>query len=180
MGLGLLVMVFRFSRTRKANAERVPELDAAIASLDTAIEEMLGLDDADMAAFGEVLAAWRLPKESPAQVAERDAKVESSLEHAMAVPMRVVEIAENATTLAEPLTPCVSRNIIADLATGVELLSAAARSAHLMIAINATSLRDRDRARAALLRANQTLARLREARQKITHTATEAIDANAK
>ncbi|MFO1054519.1 MAG: cyclodeaminase/cyclohydrolase family protein [Planctomycetota bacterium] len=171
MGAALCAMVLRFSVDRPANAARSAAIAAAIGRLDETIARIRPLDERDMAAFEAVLAAYRLPKDDPA----RAVAIQTALIHAMDVPTEICAACAEALRLVEPLGDAVGRNIVVDLATGAELLLAAARSAHWMVAINATSSTDAAQAATALRNADGILHEVEERHARLIAHARKSI-----
>ncbi|MFC3962842.1 cyclodeaminase/cyclohydrolase family protein [Nocardia jiangsuensis] len=163
-GAALVAMVARYT-TRAKDAEHRPEIDRIIAAADAARERALALADADAAAFTAVGAAYRLPKESAAEQAAKQAAITESLLGAARVPADVVNAADEVLTLAADLLPIGNPNVVTDIGAAADAARAAATSSRLNIEINLVSLRgaaaDNDLAdfAAALARVEEITAR---------------------
>lgn len=104
--------------------------------------------DRDAAAFREVMAAWRRPKE------ERTPFVEQALRQAAEVPLEVFLKAGELKGRLEELKKAAPAKFASDIATGIALAEAARAGARANVEINLEGISDPDfRARAlALLR----------------------------
>jgi formiminotetrahydrofolate cyclodeaminase len=94
----------------------------------------------DAAAFSAVMDAYRLPKDSPEQMAARALAVESAMEAAARVPLGVVRTLVELLELAEQAVQLGNLNALTDAASGAELAYAALRSASLNVRVNLGSL----------------------------------------
>ena len=142
MGVALLLMAVRFSRGKKATAARDAELAAAEASLEALRAPAAALAEADAASFAPVAAAYGLPKQTPAEIAARDAAIRRGLVGAMRVPMQTLELVVAALRAVEPVLDCAGRTIVSDQAAGATLLRSAAEIACLNVRINARLIGD--------------------------------------
>ncbi|MFM8999112.1 MAG: cyclodeaminase/cyclohydrolase family protein, partial [Actinomycetota bacterium] len=145
--------------------------DAAIAR-----GEFLEAADRDGAAFDRVMAAFRLPRTTDGERAARTAAIQDAYAGAAAVPLEVAALATDLLATAATSIAEGNRNAASDGLSAAELLAAAARSAAANVAINARSLRDRDRAASLDAAVAGLLARidlgLRAARDAFAATAT--------
>jgi formiminotetrahydrofolate cyclodeaminase len=105
-------------------------------------DECLRLVDEDTAAFNAVMDAFRLPKATDAQKAERDAAVESATKRATLVPFRLLELSEELVKLAGTAARRGNKNSRSD--SGVAALTArtAADGAYYNVRINLPGLKD--------------------------------------
>jgi formiminotetrahydrofolate cyclodeaminase len=110
----------------------------AVARAETAIDELAGLAQADAEAFGELLAAWRIPREEPG----RQERVAAAALHASQVPLRIcrigVELARHAAWLARE----GKADLRGDAYTAAELARAGVRSAAQLVELNACQATD--------------------------------------
>jgi formiminotetrahydrofolate cyclodeaminase len=131
----LVAMVARYSDRgeepdARARAARIVQ-DADALRLHAA-----ALIDADMAAFGAVAAAYRLPRGSEdEQAARREAIAAASLA-AAEPPGEVIALATAVVALGEELYPVANRNVITDIAAAADAARAAAATARVNVEIN--------------------------------------------
>jgi formiminotetrahydrofolate cyclodeaminase len=124
-------------------------------------EEAAALAHADGEAYGHVLAALR---EAPGP--ERHRRLDDAVGEAIAVPMRVLELASEVATLAADVAESGNRNLEGDALTGSLLAEAAARSAATLAQMNASLLSPNAIAGAHLERLRPALARATRARER--------------
>jgi glutamate formiminotransferase/formiminotetrahydrofolate cyclodeaminase len=151
-------MVAGLSRKKKSQAAHAEALSEAWEAMRAAADALADAIDRDAASYDAVLAAMRLPRSTPEELARRDAAIEEATRGAAEVP---IEVAERAADLFErlgQLEAISSPSMISDLRVGRLLAAAAARGALENVAINLEGLRDaefagRMRARSAAVEA---------------------------
>lgn len=152
MGAALLLMVVRFSRGKKANEAREPDLERAERDIGACLSRLLPMGERDGAAFGLVTAAYKLPKGTEAEAGVRQRAIQQAMVGAMVVPEEALCAIRDVFVALEPVVICIGRSLASDCGAGVELLRAAAESSELMVRANASYLDDRALADAALER----------------------------
>lgn len=161
MGASLCAMAVRFCAGKEAAAGREADLAAVEHALDLCIEKLLPMAERDAASFERVAEAYRLPRSDDAADAVRTRAIQEALAGASVVPEEIVCMARDALAATARVVDCVGRALITDLGAGVELLDAAARSAELLVRINASYLKDRELARVTLERVGSVVTELR-------------------
>jgi methenyltetrahydrofolate cyclohydrolase len=137
----LVAMVARYSDGPKyaAHAAAIRRIrDAA----DELRENALDLAEDDAAAFTAVTDAYRLPKTTDAEAAERSAAIAAAVLAAARPPAFVVGVAGRVLELAEELLPVSNRNVVSDVAAAAEAARAAATTARVNIEINLGGITD--------------------------------------
>jgi methenyltetrahydrofolate cyclohydrolase len=135
----LIAMVARYSDGPRHDAGVVGRVRAAT---DGLMDEALGLAEADSAAFGKVISAYRLPSQTPEEKAARSQAIASALGGAARPPADLMAATVRLTGLAEDLLPAANRNVISDLAAAAAAISAAAITAQINIEANLTGIKD--------------------------------------
>ncbi|WP_280365402.1 cyclodeaminase/cyclohydrolase family protein, partial [Nocardia abscessus] len=130
----LVAMVARYT-TRAKDAENRPVVDRIIEAADEARGRALALADADAAAFTAVGAAYKLPKETPEDLAARTAAINAALIEAARVPAAVIDEADEVLSLAAELFPIGNPNVVTDIGAAAAACRAAAPPTHLNIEI---------------------------------------------
>ena len=175
-GAALLEMVAALTVGRSDHAASEDRMRAIAADAAIARGEFVEAADRDGAAFDRVMAAFRLPRGTDDEKATRTVAIQAAYLGAAAVPLEVATLAADLLALAATSITEGNRNAASDGLSAAELLAAAARSAAANVAINARSLRDRDRAAELDAAAAALLARidadLRAARDAFAATAT--------
>ena len=94
--------------------------------------------DADCAAFSEVMAAYKLPKDSPG----RDPAIQSGLVRATEIPSRIATCAADALQVLEELRAIIHVNVTADLQVGMQMLRSSLRGAIANMRTNLGDVKD--------------------------------------
>jgi glutamate formiminotransferase/formiminotetrahydrofolate cyclodeaminase len=146
MGAALVAMVARLTLGKKKYAgvearmaEIVEQAEALRQSLQAAVA-------ADAAAFEQVMAAMRLPKEGEQERTARSQAVELATRKATEVPLAVAEQACQVLELAAEVTESGNVNAASDAGSAGALARACLTAAGLNVQINAASLADRSMA----------------------------------
>lgn len=138
----LVAMVARLTTGKKKYAAVEPQMYDLIEKAEGLRTELTAAVDEDAAAFDGLMAAMRLPKNSPEETAARAAAVEQATLGAIAVPLRVAGLALTAMELALQAATQGNANAISDAASGVALGRAALTGAGLNVRINCAGLAD--------------------------------------
>ncbi len=109
--------------------------------------ELLRLVDEDATAYQTVMGAYRLPRNTEAEVEARQAAIQQTLTEAARTQLAVAENAVKALRLLRRAAPIGNPNARPDVGVGALLAEAAARGAVLNVNVNARSLTDPDAAR---------------------------------
>jgi methenyltetrahydrofolate cyclohydrolase len=137
----LVSMVARYT-TGPRHAEHDALVTAVCDRADSLREKAIRLVDDDMAAFSGVIAAYKLPKSTPAEAEARSAAIAAAALQAAAVPADVADGAAEVIGLAEQLLPVGNPNVISDVAAAAEAARAAATTARVNVEINLSSIAD--------------------------------------
>ncbi|GGK37988.1 cyclodeaminase/cyclohydrolase family protein [Nocardia camponoti] len=135
----LVAMVGRYT-TRAKDADNRPVIDRIIEAADASRVRSLALADADAAAFTAVGAAYKLPKDTEDEVAERTAAINAALIEAARVPAAVIDEADEVLCLAAELLPIGNPNVVTDIGAAADAARAATLSSQLNIEINVGAL----------------------------------------
>ncbi len=153
-------MVAGLSRKKKSQAAHVEELNAAVAELRAAAQALTEAIDRDAASYEGVLAAAKLPKDTPENQQRRDAAIQGATRAAAEVPMQVAVAAVELCDHLGQLEAIVAASMLSDLRVGRLMAAAAARGALENVAINLESITDVGYVRAMQARAAALEARL--------------------
>jgi glutamate formiminotransferase/formiminotetrahydrofolate cyclodeaminase len=153
-------MVAGLSRKKKSQAAYVPDLSASIAELQEASATLASAIDRDAASYDGVLAAYRLPKETPEEREERDAAIQQALERAAEIPLQVAEAAVEVYERLGQLEAISAASMASDLRVGRLMAAAAARGALANVAINLEGITNRSVASGMASRSAAVEARL--------------------
>lgn len=108
---------------------------------------MLVIDE-DTEAYNQVMAAYKLPKETEVEKAERKKAIAAATLTAAEVPYKTMELSMAGLKIAETLTGKCNPNAISDLGTAAACLLAGFKGAWLNVKINMPGVEDKETAEA--------------------------------
>jgi methenyltetrahydrofolate cyclohydrolase len=149
-GAALIAMVGRLTVGKPAFADLEERLRSMTETADAATAAFEELADRDAHAFDGVMAAYKMPKATEEQLAERSAAIQEGLTDAASVPLEVARRAVGMMELAEDATAMGNPQAASDGFSAGASLYAGALCAMANVEINAGSLKD-PTARARLL-----------------------------
>ncbi|MGM9852410.1 MAG: glutamate formimidoyltransferase [Muribaculaceae bacterium] len=129
------------------------------------MERLLDLVDEDTAAFNRIMAAIQMPKSTDHEKDLRDKAMEEATLYATLVPLRTMRAANECFDICEAMAETGNPASISDAGVGVLAARAAVLGAGLNVRINAAGLKDREKAKELVGRAEaiEKEAREREA-----------------
>lgn len=142
----LVAMVARLTVGKKKYAGVESQMWALIEQADDLRTALTQAIATDAAAFDAILAAVRLPKNSPEEQAARATAMEQATLHAIEVPLYTAELAVRVLDLASKAAAMGNLNAISDAGTSAALARAALTGAGLNVRINCQSLQDQSSA----------------------------------
>jgi formiminotetrahydrofolate cyclodeaminase len=160
-GAALVVMVCRMPKTRTGDARERARLDEARATVTEAGDRLRRLVDEDSAAYDAVVAAYRLPKASDEEKAERKRAVDVAMAAATEVPLRTAEACLVVLGAAAAAATDGNPNALSDARTAAALAWAGLKGAAENVRINLGSPAPspaRDRIEALERKASELLA----------------------
>lgn len=165
-GAALVAMVARLTIGKKGFEAAESRMREIVTAADEGRAALLELADLDAKSFDEVMAAFKLPKESDEDKAARSQAIQRAMAGASEVPLRTARMAVSLMELAMEVTESGNPASASDGVAAAELLAAACRAAVANVEINAGSIKD-EAAASALRREGEELLRradqLREA-----------------
>ena len=144
MAAGLVGMVARLTVGKKKYTAVEEQMNAVISQADELRARLEQAVSRDAAAFDQVMAAYRLPKETDAQNAARTQAIQQATIHAAQVPLEVVEDAVDVLRLVRQAAENGNSNAITDAGSAAALARAALTGASMNVRINLTGLEDGD------------------------------------
>jgi len=140
MGAALGMMVTNLTIGKKKYAAVESEITAIRDKLEQLRDQLSALTDEDAKAFEPLSKAYSLPKE------EKELVLESALDVASAVPLKIMETILEVMEQLEVLGQKGSRLAISDVGVGILFAQAALESASLNVFINTKLMQNRERA----------------------------------
>jgi glutamate formiminotransferase/formiminotetrahydrofolate cyclodeaminase len=168
LSAALAGMVARLSIGKKKYAGVEAQMKEVAARADALRDKLTASIDEDSAAFTEVMNAFQLPKETPAEMAARNAQIQVATQHATIVPLHTARLCLEALDLIHYVAANGNINALSDAASGAFMARAAIEAAGMNVRINAATLDDNAQAQRyveewkniqsqTLLRVNQVL-----------------------
>lgn len=142
MAAALVAMVARLTLGKKKYAEVQDRMDALAHQADEARQFVEAAVQEDARAFEAVLAARRMPKQTPEEARVREEAIEAATRRAATVPLAVARHAAQLLEWAAEGVESGNVNAAADGASAAALARAALRAASLNVRANAQALRD--------------------------------------
>lgn len=149
LGAALGAMAARYSEGRKGSEEYDDQLAQEIGALDRMRGELLELVDADSDAYAGVTAAYKRPRSTDAEKAERRAAIQEALRDAMEVPLRTCRAAVAGLEVVDALEAHVNPNLASDVSVAATCFGACLRAAWSNVLVNLRSLKDAEAVAAA-------------------------------
>jgi glutamate formiminotransferase / formiminotetrahydrofolate cyclodeaminase len=142
LGASLGQMVAGLSRKKKSQALHFDQLSDALSEFQAASRSLAEAIDRDSASFEQVMAAYKLPKETSEQERIRDAAIQKALHGAAEVPLEVARKATDVFERLGQLEPISASSMYSDIRVGRLMAAAAVRGALENVAINLESITD--------------------------------------
>ncbi|PSR09930.1 MAG: glutamate formimidoyltransferase [Bacteroidetes bacterium] len=180
LGASLGTMVANLSSHKRGWDDRWAEFSTWAEEGQVLKDELLRLVDKDTQAFEDLMVAFRLPKGSPAEQAERQAAIQAATHGAMATPLQVMEAASRLFPLCRAMVEQGLVASVSDAGVGALCARAAIHGAYLNIKTNASGLKDAAVRSAMLARAATLLAQADEKEREILALVHEVIEKGGK
>ncbi|HKG94169.1 MAG TPA: glutamate formimidoyltransferase [Gemmatimonadaceae bacterium] len=169
LGAALAQMVTGLTIGRKKYAAVETEMKEIAVRAASLSNTLAALAERDMAAYGAVSAAYKMPKEPPEAAAARDRAIAAALLGASEVPLETARACAEVAEIAAAVAARGNTNAVSDAGVAALLADAACRGAAYNVRINIAALADRS-AGAHLVE---------EARRLVEETARHAAAATA-
>jgi methenyltetrahydrofolate cyclohydrolase len=137
----LLGMVANYTTGPKW-ADYEPRMKELAAELGELRGRAITLADRDAQAFASVATAYKLPRSTPEEKAQRSAAIQAALVIAAGPPEQVGELAARLVTVAAELAEHGNPNVVSDVAVASSTARAALESALVNIDVNRRQIRD--------------------------------------
>lgn len=142
--LGQMVCNLTIGKQKYAEAEpRLKEIRAELERLSARLRELIA---EDATSFEAVLHAYRLPKDSDEEKAERAAQIQIALRGAVDVPFETAQRGFDVLKLLGELAVIGNPNALSDVAVGAQLAQVAVRGASYNVGVNLDSIAEREAA----------------------------------
>jgi formiminotetrahydrofolate cyclodeaminase len=142
LGAALASMVCRLTIGKNSNATIQIELESVLIKSENLRAKFTALIDEDTNAFKKVIAAYRLPKETTEQNAQRVAAIQAAYKEATVVPLQLLELCAEAVALVKIVGEKGNKNSLTDAGVAVLMLGAACDGAAMNVRINLAGITD--------------------------------------
>lgn len=167
LGCALTAMVCQLTIGKKKYEDVQPAMQRLLASATQAQEEFVALMERDTEAFNKVMHAFSLPKDTDEQKDRRSHAIQASTTEATRVPLRMMELCDEALSFTAAVAEQGNVNSISDAGVGALLLQAGCQGAALNVFINLATLKDQAFVNATKLRAEEIQASVTEKHAQI-------------
>jgi methenyltetrahydrofolate cyclohydrolase len=129
----------------------------------------------DTEAYNQVLAAFKLPRETDAQQSSRRQAIEAAMRQAAAVPLATLENLRRVADLAREALHHGNPNCLTDAGVAVQLMRAAAAGAAYNVRVNLPGINDPKLAENLLARSNELRAQVEKAAAELGQMVEERL-----
>ncbi len=143
MGAALVAMVARLTIGKKKYSSVEAQMNEILIQAERLRLELTAAEGEDSAAFEAVMAAFKLPKDTPEQEKNRAEAIENATLLASQVPLKVANKSVSVMALAERVVALGNLNAISDGASAAAMARAAVTSAGYNVRINLNGLADK-------------------------------------
>lgn len=157
LGAALSAMVCHLTLGKKGYAEAEGEMRAVLDEAERLRARLTAMVGEDATVFAQVMAAYRLPRDTEREREERGLAIQQALRAATEVPLACAGAAAEVMRLCRRIAGIGNRNVISDAGVAVLAAYAALRSAALNVYVNLGSLQDREFAADAERRLGEAL-----------------------
>ena len=175
MGASLATMVANLSSHKPGWDDRWNEF-AAVAEEGIALQErLLRLVDEDTEAFNRIMAAFALPKKSPEEKEARSEAIQAATLFATEVPLETMRASFEVFAVCRQMVEKGNPNSVSDAGVGALAARAAVLGAGMNVKINASSLKDREKADALIAEADALIDKANSEEKEITALVEEKL-----
>lgn len=175
LGAALGTMVANLSAGKRGWDDRLEEFSTWAEKGQKLKDTLLRLVDEDTQAFNQIMAAFRLPKESAEEKAARKQAIQDATRYAIETPMRTMEAAFEVFELAEAMVKEGNPNSVSDAGVGALCARAAVYGGWMNVRINTGSLSDKELAAEFLKKAEAIAKQTDEAERRIVKLVEERM-----
>jgi|WetSurMetagenome_2_1015567.scaffolds.fasta_scaffold05316_4 methenyltetrahydrofolate cyclohydrolase len=175
LSAALCAMVARLTIGREKYQDAQESMEGLRDKADGLIGVFLELVTKDTEAYREVMAAFKLPKETDAQKNSRRQAIESAMRQAAAVPLATLENLRRVADLAREALQHGNPNCLTDAGVAVQLMRAAAAGAAYNVRINLSGIKDRKVAEELSARSRKLYAQIDKAAAELEELVEERL-----
>ena len=144
LGAALVSMVCNLTLGKKGYEGVQPDIEALLAQSEALRREMVGLLEADVAAYTAYSQTAKMPKDTDEEKAARAKAMQDALKNATMPPMHIAEAAVKVMDLCMPAAEKGNKWAVSDAGVAVLMAEAALRAAALNVLINLGTIKDQE------------------------------------
>jgi len=138
----LVSMVCNLTIGKKQYADVQGDIQATLIRSEALRHRCMDLLEKDVAAYTQVSAVYKMPKDTDEQKAARTEAMQKALKHATSVPMELAQACVEILKLCPESAAKGNVNAVSDVGVGALMAEAALRAASLNVLINLGSIKD--------------------------------------
>lgn len=142
MASALACMVARLTLNKADYAAVHSEIETVLQHVEQARERFQQLMQADIDAYGQLSACFKMPRTTDQERAARTQAIQAALSSAALVPLEVAELAAQLVQYCQRIAEIGNKNVLSDIATATSLASGAGNGASWMVRTNLHSMKD--------------------------------------
>lgn len=142
MASALACMVARLTLNKAEYTAVHPEIETILQSAEQARERFQQLMQADIDAYGQLSACFKMPRSTDQERATRTQAIQAALIGAALVPLEMAELAAQLVKHCQRIAEIGNKNVLSDIATATALASGAGNGASWMVRTNLHSMKD--------------------------------------
>lgn len=142
LGAALVSMVCNLTVGKKKYAGVEEEIKAILEKSEALRHRLVSLIEDDIAAYSAVSEAFKMPRETEAQKAERQAAMQKALKNAVLPPMNILEACVEVLKLSMPTAEKGNVNAVSDAGVAAVTAEAGMRAAAMNVLINLGLIED--------------------------------------
>jgi formiminotetrahydrofolate cyclodeaminase len=175
LGAALVSMVGNLTLGKEKYADVQGQVEELLKASETLRDELQVLIQKDTEVYAEVSAAFKLPRETEEEKAERAARIQDALKIATEVPFEIAEKCLEVARVSETSAEIGNVGAVSDAGVAVLLAEAAAQSAALNVKINVNSIEDEEFSRGRWARVQEILEETAVLRERVVHVTYEKL-----
>lgn len=142
IGIALSSMVCQVTRSKAKFSGNQEDYERMIHEAEKLGDILLYEIDGDAEAFEYLMQAYRMPKTTDEEKAMRSALIQERIVYAIEAPLRTMHALCNTIMLFNEVQSKCSKDVISDVAVGVELCKAALKGSSMNVFINAMMMKN--------------------------------------
>lgn len=168
LSAALASMVCRLTLGKAGYGEDQSEIEHILEQTEQLRARFAELLQEDIAAYGRLVAAYRIPRATDEERIERADAIQKRLLGAATVPLEVVECGAKLTHLCERIAEVGNTNVLSDIVAAVVLADASAGGATPMVRINLRTMKNTELAGKLEERLTTALQTITQCRLEVT------------